>query len=245
MLLLIATLGFRQRPRVRNSILALALGLLLLSSNRWVAMGLARTLEWRYIAAQEIPEADVIVVLGGGTDSPDYPRPIVEVSGAGDRVLYAGWLYQQGKAPKILVSGGSIQWQGARSMTPAEEMAIILGWMYVPSDDLWVQDRSFNTYEEALYNSEMLQAKGIERIILVTSAMHMPRSVALFTKQGIEVIPAPVDYKVTQSGWMDLFKPDLQMQIIGILPSESSLSLTTYTLKEYLGLLVYWLRGWI
>ncbi len=244
-LLLLALLLFRNRSRRGNIILGVAFVLLWLSSNRWVAMGLARSMEWRYLPVPELPPAEVIVLLGGGTDSPDYPRPIVEVNGAGDRVLYAGWLYQQGKAPYILVSGGNIEWLGSRSTTPAEEMAEILQWMNVPEEALWLQSRSFNTYEEVVYNATILDEKGIDRIILVTSAMHMPRSVALFEKQGIEVIPAPVDYKVTQAGWEDLFEGDIQSQLIGFMPSEGNLTLTTYTLKEYLGFLAYRLRGWL
>ena len=57
---------------------------------------------------------DAIVVLGGGTESEQFPRPMVEVNSAGDRVLYAGKLYKEGKAPYILLSGGNISWYNSR-----------------------------------------------------------------------------------------------------------------------------------
>ena len=82
-------------------------------------------------------------------------------------------------------------------------------------------------------------------MLLVTSAIHMPRSVALFKHQGIEVIPAPADYTVTQQGWDNMFSPDLPSLLINLLPNASSLSLTTNALKEYLGLFVYHLQGWL
>jgi uncharacterized SAM-binding protein YcdF (DUF218 family) len=79
----------------------------------------------------------------------------------------------------------------------------------------------------------------------VTSALHMPRSVALFRHLGIEVIPAPTDFTVTQAGWDNLFAFEPQSFLINILPNASSLGLTTNALKEYLGLIVYRMRGWL
>jgi uncharacterized SAM-binding protein YcdF (DUF218 family) len=130
-------------------------------------------------------------------------------------------------------------------MTPAEEMAQILELMDIPRDAMWLQPKSQNTYEDALYCSQMLKEKGIQRVLLVTSAQHMPRSVALFRHQGIDVIPAPVDYTVTQSGWDNLFSFDLQTTLVNLVPNVGSMSLTSGILKEYLGMWIYHLRGWL
>jgi uncharacterized SAM-binding protein YcdF (DUF218 family) len=75
--------------------------------------------------------------------------------------------------------------------------------------------------------------------------MHMPRAKALFEAQGLNVIPAPVDFTVTQHNWQTTFKPGLDEFIIYLLPNASSLGLTTNVFKEYLGLLIYGLRGWL
>jgi len=91
----------------------------------------------------------------------------------------------------------------------------------------------------------LLSAKGIQRIILVTSAEHMTRAVGLFRHQGFEVIPAPTDYSVTQDDWKQLTEPNLATQIYNLLPSASYLSSVSSSLKEYLGMLVYRLRGWM
>jgi uncharacterized SAM-binding protein YcdF (DUF218 family) len=69
--------------------------------------------------------------------------------------------------------------------------------------------------------------------------------VALFLHEGIDVIPAPVDYTVTQAGWDGLFSPDMQTVLVNLMPNVDSLSLTSGILKEYLGLWVYHLRGWL
>ena len=240
-----AALFLRRKPRLQTGLLIAALVILGVSSNRWVSYGLARSLEWQYLPPVEIPTAEVIVLLGGGTESAQYPRSIVEVNTAGDRVIYAAHLYHQGKAPVILVSGGNIVWLGGRSMTPAEEMTELLNLLAVPESAIWQQPRSQNTQEDAEYSAQLLKERGVQRVLLVTSAIHMPRSVALFEHLGIEVIPTPTDYTVTEDGWDNLFSPDPQAFLVNILPNSSSLGLTTNALKEILGLFVYRLRGWL
>jgi len=244
-ILLVGALVFTRKAKLHNALIITAILLLLIGSNRWFAYTLARSLEWQYLPQENIPQADVIVVLGGGTESAQYPRPTVEINSAGDRVLYAAYLYKEGKAPAILVSGGNIVWLGGRTMTPAQEMAEVLMMMGVPEEDIWLQPESQNTQEDAAYSAQMLKEKGAERVLLVTSAMHMPRSVALFRHLGIEVIPAPTDYTVTQSGWENMLSFDPQAFLVNLLPNASSLSLSTNALKEYLGLFVYGLRGWL
>jgi len=244
-ILIVLALLLRRRARLRTLLLLSAVIILYVSSNRWVSYALARSLEWRYLPQEPVPQAEVIVVLGGGTESEQYPRPMVEVNAAGDRVLYAAQLYKEGRAPVILLSGGNITWLGGRSMTPADEMAQILEMTGVPEQAIWLQPNSRNTYEDALYSSKMLKDKGISQVLLVTSAMHMPRSAALFKRQGIEVIPAPVDFTVTQDGWDNLYDFDPQATLVNLAPNTSSLSLTTNVLKEYIGLLIYRLRGWL
>src|SRR5512135_2672542 len=149
-LFLVLALILARRPRLRTAALVISTVVLLAASNRWVASSLARSLEWRYLPASDIPNADVIVLLGGGTDSADPPRPMVEVNGAGDRVFYAAYLYRQGKAPAILASGGNLSFAGQQPSTPAEDMAKLLNFMDVPASAIWLEDKSQNTYENAL-----------------------------------------------------------------------------------------------
>jgi len=244
-IILILVLILEKHRKWRKGLLIAALVILWLSSNRWVSYSLARTLEWRNLPPEIAPQAEVIVLLGGGTESGDYPRPMTEVNSAGDRVLYAAHLYHEGAAPVILASGGNLDFSSARGTTPAEEMADLLALTGVPDEAVWQQAQSQNTYDDALYSAEILREKQITEIILVTSAMHMPRAKALFEKQGITVIPAPVDFTVTEQNWQSTFRPDLGEFVINLLPNASALGLTTNVLKEYFGLLVYGLRGWI
>jgi uncharacterized SAM-binding protein YcdF (DUF218 family) len=242
--LIIIALLLQRKPRLQRAILIIALLVLFISGNRWVAMGLSRSLEWQYLPQENIPVADVIVVLGGGTNPAEYPRSTIEINGAGDRVIYAAKLYHQGKANYLLLSGGRIDWSPSNT-TPADEMAIILEQLGVPLESMWLETESRNTYENALYANEILAEKGLKKIILVTSASHMPRTVLLFEEQGFVVIPAPTDYKVTQSNWQGLKAASIPVQILNLFPNTESLNSVTNVMKEYIGILVYKFRGMI
>lgn len=243
--LIILALVFSKRRRVRTAALWAALIVLWLGGNRWVSSSLTRSLETQYRPPETFPKVEAIVVLGGGTESSGSPRSGVELNGAGDRLLQAARLYREGAAPTVLLSGGNITWLGNRPSTPAEEMEEILLFLGVPQEALVLQTKSQNTYEDAVYSAEILRAKGIEEVILVTSAAHMPRSVALFEKQGIKVIPAPADFNVPDYEWQNLWQGNFATQVINFLPNAGSISQTTSSLKEYIGIWVYKLRGWL
>ncbi len=123
-------------------------------------------------------------------------------------------------------------------------MSDLLQWMGVPVESIWQQGESKNTYEDAVYSTQILKARGIQNIILVTSAWHMPRALKLFQAQGLTVVPVPTDYNVTQTGWEQMFQGDWRALLLDLFPTVNNLSLTTKMLKEYIGLLVYGLRGW-
>ncbi len=228
--------------RLARGLLILAFLCLWLGGNRLVAYQLARSLEWRYLPMQDVPKADVLVVLGGGTFSANYPRSMPEVNGAGDRLFYAAQLFHEGKAPKILLSGGTIGWYSA-SDGPAQDMAILMQRLGVPAEAMILENTSQNTYENAVNSKIILEELKAQQILLVTSAMHMPRAVKIFQKQGIEVVPAPTDYSVTQAGWETMTAVNPVNIILDLIPSADNLSLTTRTLKEYLGMQTFELFG--
>lgn len=242
--LLILSILFHNKRRISIPLILASVIILWISSTDWVAGKIARSLEWQYLPPVEIPHEEVMVVLGGGTDAGAYPRMGVEINGAGDRIFFAGKLFKDGKADYILLSGGEINWMSGNGSTPAEEMAVILEELGIPRDKMWLEEQSQNTYENALFSEKILNEKGIQRILLVTSAMHMPRAAGLFKKQGIEVIPIPVDYSVTQAE-LNPEQQDWRGKILGFLPSSGNLSTTTNAMKEYIGMLIYRLRGWL
>ncbi|MCA1994127.1 MAG: YdcF family protein [Coleofasciculus sp. S288] len=223
--------------------IALALIVLLLGSNGLVADGLVRSLEWQQIPVGELPKADAIVILGGATKSAFPPRPGVELNEGGDRVLYGAQLYREGKAPVVIASGGRIDWRGGGPSESAD-MAEILKTLGVPDSAILQDPTSLNTYQNAVNVRQIVKERGIRRVLLVTSAMHMPRSLRIFQRQEIDAIPAPTDFQVTEQ---DIKEPlsSTQATVLNFLPDAERLEKTTRALKEYIGLVIYRLRGWL
>lgn len=241
--LVVALVNLRKRPRIATIAIAWALIVLLLSSNAWLPKYLVRSLEWQNIPAAQLPTAEAIVVLGGATRSVFYPRTTVDLSERGDRVIYAAQLYRQQKAPLIILSGGRIDWRGSGASESAD-MAAVLTSIGIPADALIQEPSSLNTYQNAVNVKKILESRGIQRILLVTSALHMPRSLKIFQRQGIDAIPAPTDFLVTQGELTELASTP-KGAILNSLPDPSNLDQFTQALKEYVGTFVYWLRGWL
>jgi uncharacterized SAM-binding protein YcdF (DUF218 family) len=243
LLLTVALILWWIKPNWTPKAIGIALAILFLSGNIRISHWLTQSLEWQNIPKGELPNADVIVVLGGGTRSQAYPRPDVDFSDAGDRVWYGGSIYHDGKAPKIIVSGGRISWKGGGD-PESEDLSKLLVKMGVPKTDIILESESYNTHDNAIYVDKILKEQNFKSILLVTSALHMPRSMAIFKKLGIDTIAAPTDYRVSQ---LELDEPNRQNEsaILSLLPTEEWFSLTTQVIREYIGLLVYRLKGWL
>ena len=243
LLLIIALILSWMKSRLTPTFISAALIILFLSGNTRVSNWLAQSLEWQNIPKAELPTADAIVVLGGGIRSKAYPRPDVDFSEAGDRVWYGASLYRAGKAPKIIVSGGRIIWKGGSSPESAD-LTNLLVRMGVPAGDIIPEGDSMNTRENGVYVQKILKANNFKTILLVTSAMHMPRSMAIFKHLGIDAIAAPTDYRVSQ---LELNEPNLQTEsvILGLIPNEERLFVTTSAIREYIGMWVYKIKDWI
>ncbi|MEO3706072.1 YdcF family protein [Trichormus azollae] len=241
--LIVALVSLWKRPKIAAIAISLSLTLLLVCSNAWVAKNLVRSLEWQNIPLTEIPQAEAIVVLGGATKSGVWPRPTVDLSESGDRVIYAAQLYRQKKAPIIVLSGGRIHWRGSGSPESAD-MATILTSIGIPSEAIIQEPDSLNTYQNAVNVKETLENRGIKKVLLVTSAMHTPRSLKIFQRQGIDVIPAPTDFLVSQGELQELTRTP-KGAILNLLPDTTNLYQFTNALKEYIGSVIYSLRGWL
>lgn len=233
-------------PRRAMGAIALALFILFFSSNPTVSSRLVSTLEWRYFPPNPMPTADAIVVLGGGTVPALAPRPWVEVAEQGDRILYGARLYSQKRAPKLILSGGRVSWRdgGSQADSPSEadDMKEFAMAMNVPESAILLEGNSLNTRQNAVNVQQILIDQSIDTVLLVTSAIHMPRAVAIFEKLGINVIPAPTDYLVsTELGRENTW----QGQLLSLIPDASAIDRFTQALKEYVGFAVYRLRGWV
>jgi uncharacterized SAM-binding protein YcdF (DUF218 family) len=242
LLLIISLILLWKYPRWAVFPIALALLILLISSNGIVANNLLKSLEWQYIPS-EIPTADSIVILGGATRTPAKPRQMVDLTEQGDRIIYGGKLYLEGKAPLIIAAGGRAKWRGGGN-PESQDMVELLSLMGIPSEVIIQEPLSLNTYENAVNVGKILQEKNLKKIILVTSALHMPRASAIFKHQGIEIIPAPTDFLISEQEINEI-NDNTEAFVLNMLPDSIALDQTTKVLKEYIGTLIYWLKGWL
>lgn len=189
----------------------------------WLQRGLERANPPR--GATSYPRADAIVVLGGGavpSFGNGWDDDLAEVQST--RTGFGLELYRAGRAPLMLLTGGERE---------ASQMAQRLLQLGVPASALLTENRSMTTYQNALYSAPRLRQHHLQRLLLVTSAMHMPRAAATFRHQGFTVIPAPAADAAVQarkgSTWW---------------PQHAALRQSGRCLREYIGLWVYTLRGW-
>ncbi len=178
---------------------------------------LYKPLEGKYPVPKEI-EGDVLVVLGGGA----YSTGILKEDSM-KRLLTAFILHKKYGLP-IVLSGGS----PIGNLPEAEIMKQLLEELGVDKRKIITDVKSRNTMENALYVKEIAQKHGFEKIVLVTSAYHMPRAVEVYKKVGIEVLPYPTD-----------FKQDKKYTLYSLLPRATVLSDSYKALREYLGFFAY------
>lgn len=174
---------------------ALALAWLLAWSLPAVSLSLRAHLESAYpaVAAENLPAADAIVVLGGALAPPRHGQLMPDLGGGSDRVWAAARLYRAGKAPLLLLSGSSDPDESATS--EAFAMRLLLLDLGVPADAMVLEEKSRNTAENARFAAGILRARGMSSVLLVTSAMHMERARAQFEATGLRVLPAPTDHE--------------------------------------------------
>lgn len=240
-LLVAALVAYRWR-RVQALLIVAALAVIWVPSTRCAAGALGRPLEWKYPGTNDLPSVDAIVVLGGSAGPALPPRTGVELGESGDRLLRAAELYHLGKAPIVLVSGGRTPWSDLGG-SEAEDMSVLLERFGVPRGAIVKEDGSRNTRENAQQTKNLLEQRGLRRILLVTSALHMPRAFALFERAGLEVTPAPTDFYLVRVGRRGSGKTHAGEWIFQIVPEVGNLSRSTDALKEYLAMAYYRMRG--
>ena len=232
LLVLLAILLMRWR-RIALSLLIIAFGWLYICSTALFADFLMASLEddYRPRAMSVIPAADAIVVLGGATRGDTHWSSMADLHSAADRITHGLALYKAGKAPLVLVSGGST----TGSRPEAEQIGDYLESMGLPASALLLERQSLDTRQNATYSRVLLEGRGVKKLLLVTSAYHMSRAVPLFERAGFEVIAAPTDYQRLVG------KPAVPRW----LPTVDDLGRSTAAIKEYAGFVYYRARGWL
>ena len=186
--LVLLLLAFLWRSAWKGRLLA-GVGLLwfvgwsLPSTTIWLGGALER--DYPPVALGDVAAADAIVILGGGMTPPVGAMKYPELFSAADRVWHAARLYKAGKAPLIIFSGVG-EGAGARQF---------LRDLGVPSKDFIWEDKSRNTRENIVLTKALCEERKITKVLLVTSAFHMRRTMFTCQLAGFDVIPAATDHE--------------------------------------------------
>jgi uncharacterized SAM-binding protein YcdF (DUF218 family) len=214
-------------------VMAPLMGLTLISVPA-VGHGLLGTLEWQYEPlVQRPPDAGAIVVLSGNyfVAGPYRPQAVLGASTL-YRCIHAVELYREGRPCLVLLTGGRAD-DDRHHPACAAVMGAFLTDVGVSPADLVLESEARSTYENALRSAHELSRRHIRKIVLVTEAFHMPRAVACFRKQGLEVVPAPCHYQA-------IITPEFPLDFI---PDPAAASHFLTLTHEWVGILWYWLNG--
>lgn len=181
-------------------------------------------------------EADAIVVLSGGrVVAPG--RAATSEWGNADRFFSGVELFNAGKAPLLVFTGGWVPWE-PKAVPEGKILAGYARVLGVPADRIVTTGRVTNTADEARAVATLLRERrsapadrgAAPRVLLVTSAFHMARARRLFERAGLTVMPFPVDFQVSAGGGVN---------VMDVLPTAAALGQTEMAWREMYGRLFY------
>jgi uncharacterized SAM-binding protein YcdF (DUF218 family) len=228
LLLITILLLVLQRTRSGLGLLAVALGLFWLSGDGVFAAQLLRPLQSPYqrLERPRWGARNAVILLGAGTTQASGGAQAQPAFAAYSRILEAVRLYRNGRAAgkpcTLIISGGDPGGHGVSEAAVYRTEVLALG---VPDQDLVLEDKSMNTFQNAQYTSALLQAQGFDQVVLVTSGLHMKRAMLYFEHFHAGCQPAPSDLAQPMRAWV---------------PLGYNLALADFAVHEHLGVVKYW-----
>lgn len=237
LLLVAAGWTLRRRAALAWGLVAAAGAVLFVFSTPAVADTLTRWTEASAPVTYRADETyDAVIVLGGIMEQRHLWRDNgKDLTGAAERITRAFELLRAGRARVVLLSGGLLH-PGPGEPSEAEQLATMLEGWGIPADRIVVETRSRNTHENAVESARVVAERGWRRLLLVTSAKHMPRSLGCFRRAGLSVDALPVDYRGGEAS--------AAREIDSWLPRAADLDLSTDALRELAGRVVYRVEGY-
>jgi len=226
----------RGDPRRRWWPLVVPLFCLAVLSTQVLSSVALRSLESYSPPLERLPSGTkAIVVFSAGVHPPEGPRTQAEMDeDTFQRCLTAARLWRQDPSCLMVVSGGKVE-QDTPGPPYAAVMAEFLKELQVNEKKIISEEDSRTTHENAVKTAQLLKDRQIQTVVLVVSAMDMPRASRCLRKEGIEVIPAPCHFRATR----------FPISVFNWLPSAGGARGVEKTWHEWLGMAWYWGRGWI
>ena len=228
-----ATRRGRRRRRLSG---AAGLAVLLVASSPTIANALLWRLEHSATSSFRKDETyDVVILLGGVVEEiPTKTSGMPSYNENVERLIATHRLLRDGNARFAIVSGAAFSAEYAaygESVVLARQLE---DWG-IAKPRIIAEDKAFNTRENALYTKAIVRARGFDRVLVVTSAFHMPRAAECFVAVDMPVDTLAVDYRAEPPGFNGLTK---------ILPRAHALAMTSAVIREMFGRVVYRVQGY-
>ena len=228
-------LWFTRRQKTGKIVVSMGVVILIALSYGTASETFLRSLEYKYPPMTDVSavlDIEWVVVLGGG-NSPDAHLPITgQLSHASLVRLVEGIrIHRNLPQSKLILSGGG----AFNTVTEAKTMADVAIALGMNDEEIILESESRDTKDQARLIRKIV---GNHRFILVTSASHMPRSMALFEKRGMRPIPAPIGHRIKE-------RQNITITPAMFFPSAGKIENVERVFYEYLGLAWARLRGQI
>lgn len=224
----------RTLSRFGKILIGIAAAIVLLFGVFPTGQNLLTFLETRYPPLEiPVPQVAGMILLGGAVET-TLPRPhdIPQLNDHADRLIEFARLAKMYPHARLVFSGGSadLTQEGPKE---ADLLAALFSLFGLSPDRIIYENKSRNTYENAVFTKDLLKPSPDQTWILVTSAFHMPRSLAVFRAAGWTVVPAPTDFKTDgRFHWL----PE-GLDVAGNMADFST------AIRELIGILAYRLSG--
>lgn len=237
--IILILVAWRRRQRFIASLSGILFLVLTVVGSTDVPGWLLRQLEkpWAGFRPAEVPACDAIVVLGGGTEPSRFEVGEVHLTRAADRIHMGMELARLGKAPVMVFGGG----EGKFEDSTKREADLARDWMqtWKPAgvSEVLSLGGCLHTRDEGMKVAALAKERNWKRVLLVTSANHMNRALAVFEKAGLDAIPAPCNFLTSISTVPSPFRPSV--------PSWQGFEKLSIWLYETAGVAMYRRRGWM
>ena len=228
---------FLKNIKWKRRFLILGICYLLFFSNRFITNEIFLLFEIPPVPMEEVSnDYEVGIVLGGVTNLEKLPKDRVYFHKGADRITHAVQLYKMGKIKKIMVTGGSSNLINTE-FKEGDNLFNFLVLTGVDEVDIIIENQSRNTHENAVLSSQILELKyPTQKHLLITSGFHLRRALLCFDKTDLKVDGFSADfYSHERSFALDIM----------LVPDPKSFSDWQIIIKELLGLITYWIVGYI
>jgi len=184
---------------------------------------------------QTLAKYKIGIVLTGVTMEYE-PKDRVYFNKGADRIWHTYLLYKEKKIEKILITGAYSKKETESESSKLQTFLLEVG---VPKEDIWIENRAVNTYQNAIFSKELLDKKNLslEKHLLISSAFHLPRAIACFQKAGLTVESFSTDFYTEKPYHLSFRK--------ALFPSVQALSQWNTLSKEIFGYMVYAVLGYL